>query len=96
MVDVARALAGKPSLLLLDEPVAGLSAPEVESLRQVILRAREQGIAILLVEHHMRFLMGLCDRVTVIDHGVVLAEGAPAEVQADERVLEAYLGRRRR
>ncbi|MCB5168947.1 ABC transporter ATP-binding protein [Streptomyces bambusae] len=94
MVELARALADPPRVLLLDEPASGMSAPERTVLADVVRRlAAEQGCAVLLVEHHVGFVMDLCTRVTVLDLGRVLAEGSPAEVRADRAVREAYLGR---
>lgn len=93
-VELVRALATKPTLLLLDEPAAGLSAVELRDLIE-LLRAvrRREGIAVILVEHNMELVMELCDRLTVLNFGEVLAEGAPAEVRSDSRVMEAYLGK---
>ncbi|MET9467148.1 ABC transporter ATP-binding protein [Streptomyces sp. NPDC006544] len=93
MVELARAVADPPRVLLLDEPASGMSAPEREQLAAVVRRlAEEEGCAVLLVEHNVAFVMGLCSRVVVLDLGSVLAEGTPAEVRADARVREAYLG----
>jgi branched-chain amino acid transport system ATP-binding protein len=92
-VELARALCAEPSLLLLDEPVAGMNADETQRMAGAIARVREAlGISILVVEHDMRFVMGLADEVTVLDFGRRIAHGTPEQVQADERVLEAYLG----
>jgi branched-chain amino acid transport system ATP-binding protein len=93
-LEVARALAGKPLLLLLDEPTAGMNPAETAGMTEFIRRLRgELGISILLIEHEMRVVMGISDRVTVLDYGEVIAEGSPAEVRANTRVIEAYLGR---
>ena len=93
-LEIARALATSPKLLLLDEPTAGMNASETRELTDFIRRLRgELGLTVLLIEHDMRVVMGISDRVTVLDYGEVLAEGSPAEVRANPRVIEAYLGR---
>jgi branched-chain amino acid transport system ATP-binding protein len=93
-LEVARALAGKPRLLLLDEPTAGMNPSETLAMTEFIRRLRgELGISILLIEHEMRVVMGISDRITVLDYGQKIAEGTPREIQGNARVIEAYLGR---
>jgi branched-chain amino acid transport system ATP-binding protein len=91
-LEIARALATDPKLLCLDEPAAGMNGTETEELRLLIEGIRADGVTILLIEHDVKLVMGLCDRVAVLDYGALIIEDVPSVVQHDPRVIEAYIG----
>jgi branched-chain amino acid transport system ATP-binding protein len=92
-VELARALCGAPSLLMLDEPASGLDVGQAEDFVELLRSLSDLGLSILLIEHDMSLVMGICDYITVLDFGQVIAAGPPSEIQRDEAVIEAYLGR---
>lgn len=92
-LEIARALALRPRLLLLDEPSAGLRFEESTQLMDLIRRVRDEGIGVLLIEHNMQVVMGLCERIIVLDHGCKIAEGSPEEIRSNPQVIQAYLGK---
>lgn len=92
-LEIARAMATDPNILLLDEPAAGMNEQETGELLSTVQRLREMGYTIILIEHDMKFVMNVCDRIYVLNHGELIASGTPEEIQKNEDVIEAYLGK---
>ena len=94
-LEIARALISKPEVLMLDEPAAGLSNPEMKSLRKFLLRLKDAGQTTIIIEHHLPLVMSLCDRIAVLNYGEKIAEGAPQEIEKNQAVIDAYIGKGR-
>jgi ABC-type branched-subunit amino acid transport system ATPase component len=96
LLEIARGLASDPQLMLLDEPAAGMNIAETRNLMALIGKIREKGVTVFVVEHNMKVVMNICEKITVLNYGEVIAEGRPGEIQTNEQVIEAYLGRVKR
>jgi ABC-type branched-subunit amino acid transport system ATPase component len=96
LLEIARGLASDPQLMLLDEPAAGMNITETKNLTSLIGKIRERGVTVFVVEHNMKVVMNLCEKITVLNYGKVIAEGKPNEIQTNEQVIEAYLGKVKR